>query len=63
MTALFVDIEKLSKRYDNLYASDAETYDYSYKTVNDKYSSLSNRYDGISLPPAELASLATEEEI
>ena len=64
VTALFVDIEKLSTRYDNLYKDDAETYDYSYKTVKDKYDGLKGTYDGlIPVTPTQLASLASAESI
>lgn len=63
VTSLFVDIEKLSKRYESLYADDAETYDYSYKTVKDKYDGLQSDFSGITIPPAELAGLATADEI
>lgn len=63
VTALFVDIEKLSTRYDNLYKDDAETYDYSYKTVKDKYDGLKSTFEGITLPPAELNALASAESI
>ena len=63
VTALFVDIEKLSKRYDALYDTTAETYDYSYKSVNDKYTMLNMSFGAIDLEIDEIADLATAAEI